>query len=149
MYLQTHKKAFSMLTAIFMIVLMSSVALFILSLSGKMVKNTTLQFQREQAVLLSRSYTEYALMAVTANEHNTSHCLNEITGKYGDYRIRADISYIGNTDIHASCTRVLSNTVVTPSSPLNVIIDVFIQYPDYDHPDDLNLTYHQRTLQKI
>ena len=148
MYLKKQRKAFSMITAIFIIVLMASVSLFILSLSGKMVKDTTLQFQREQAVLLSKSYTEYALMAVTANQHTTANCLNEITGTYGDYDIRADISYIGS-GIDPSCTRILSNTVSTLNSPLNIIIDVFIKYPDYDHPGDLNLTYHQRTLQKI
>ena len=72
MDLQQKRKAFSMITAIVVIVLMASVAVFIMNLSGKMVKETTTQYQREQAILLSKSYTEYAVMAVTANEHNTS-----------------------------------------------------------------------------
>ena len=91
------KKAFSMLTAIIVIVLMASVAVFILNLSGKMVKGTTVQFQREQAVLLGKSYTEYAIMAVTANEHNSTNCLNNISGIYGIYNIDINISYIANT----------------------------------------------------
>jgi len=148
------RKAFSMLTAIFVIVLMATVAAFILNLSGKMVKGTTVQFQREQSMLLAKSYTEYAIMAVTANEHNSSNCLNTITGGYGDdgngndlYSIKVDISYIGR-DVN-NCNNNLSNTVVTPKSPLNIIVDVFISYKDLDHPNDLNMTYHRRSLQKI
>ena len=143
------RKAFSMLTAIFIIVLMASVAAFIINLSGKMVKGTTVQFQREQAVLLAKSYTEYAIMAVTANEHNSSNCLNTITGDLGIYNIQVDIAYIGDTNLNGSCSNRLSTTVVTPKSPLNIIVDVFVRYPDIGHPDDLNMTYHRRSLQKI
>ncbi len=149
------RKAFSMLTAIFIIVLMATVAAFIVNLSGKMVQETTAQFQREQSMLLAKSYTEYAIMAVTANDHTSGQCLNNITGGYGNdgsgnplYNINVDISYIGN-NLNASCTRKLSTTVNTPMSPLNIIVDVFVSYPDPNHPDDLNMTYHRRSLQKI
>ena len=148
MVLQKTREAFSMITAIIVIVLMSSVALFILNISGKMVKETTTKYQREQAILLSKSYTEYAVMAVTANEHNSSNCLNTINGAYQDYKITVELSYIGR-DLDASCSRRLANDVNTTNSPLNVIIDVFVRYPDYDHPAELNMTYYKRTLQKI
>ena len=145
------RRAFSMITAIIMIVLMATVTMFIMNLSGKMVKETTTQFQREQAMLLTKSYTEYAIMAATANDHNSSNCLNTITGTYGDYAIDVTLSYIArNSEISGgNCANVLSNSVATKNSPLNIIIDVFVHYPDYDHPDDLNMTYHRRTLQKI
>jgi len=145
------RKAFSMLTAIFIIVLMATVAAFIVNLSGKMVKGTTVQFQREQAMLLAKSYTEYAIMAVTANNQNTT-CLNSINGSYNDYNITVNISYIGHHDIlNGGCTRILNpiNDVITAKSPLNIIVDVFVRYPDYDHPDGHNMTYHRRSLQKI
>jgi len=135
-------------TIIIVIVLMSSVALFILNISGKMVKETTTQYQREQAILLSKSYTEYAMMAVMGNEHNSTNCLNTIHGTYQDYKITVELSYIGR-DLDASCSRRLANDVNTSGSPLNIIVDTFVRYPDYDHPDDLNMTYYKRTLQKI
>ncbi len=144
------RKAFSMLTAIVIIVLMATVAAFIMNLSGKMVKSTTVQFQREQAVLLAKSYTEYAVMAVTANEHNSTECLRTITGSYGDYNVQVDIFYIGDANINANCApNILSNAVVTPKSPLNIILDVFVGYPDLDNPNNINMTYHRRSLQKI
>ena len=147
------RKAFSMLTAIIIIVLMATVAAFIMNLSGKMVKTTTVQFQREQAVLLAKSYTEYAVMAVTANEHNSSNCLNSITGTYGPYNVQADISYIGN-NLDGSCARVFNRdftveTIDTPKSQLNIIVDVFVDYPDIDNPNNVNMSYHRRSLQKI
>ncbi len=150
MHLQPQRKAFSMLTAIVVIVLMASVAMFIMSLSGKMVKATTTQYQREQAMLLSKSYTEYTVMAVTANKHNSTNCLNTINGAYQDYNITVKLSYIANTSTDISnCSRRLSTAVTTPGSPLNIIVDVFVRYPDYDHPDNLMKTYYKRTLQKI
>jgi len=152
------RKAFSMITAIIVIVLMATVGTFILNLSGKMVKGTTTQFQREQAMLLAKSYTEYAIMAVTANEHNNTAvpCLNTIIGSYPStnpaYNIDVNISYIGrginNTGANP-CAIILANDVNTTKSPLNIIIDVFVKYPDYDHPDGLMMTYHRRSLQKI
>ncbi len=152
------RKAFSMITAIIVIVLMATVGTFILNLSGKMVKGTTTQFQREQAMLLAKSYTEYAIMAVTANEHNDTQCLNNIKGRYPSttpaYYIDVNISYIGNTvngvsSLMGHCARELSTAATTPKSPLNIIIDVFVRYPDYDHPNNLRMTYHRRSLQKI
>ncbi|MBT8343427.1 MAG: type II secretion system protein [Sulfurovum sp.] len=144
------RKAFSMLTAIIVIILMATVAAFIMNLSGKMVKGTMAQFQREQSMLLAKSYTEFAIMAVTANEHNTSNCLNNISGSYGIFNVDVNISYIGNTDLDASC-RILSNAVTNIKSPLNIVVDVFVSYDDLDNPSSPppKITYHRRSLQKI
>ena len=150
MYIYQTRKAFSMLTAIVIIVLMATVAAFIMNLSGKMVKGTMTQFQREQSMLLAKSYTEYAIMAVTANEHNSSNCLNNISGTYGIYNIDVNISYIGDVNLHANCS-TLSNSVTTVKSPLNIIVDVFVSYDELDHPSSTppKITYHRRSLQKI
>jgi len=148
------RKAFSMITAIFVILLMASVGAFIMNLSGKMVKGTVAQFQREQSMLLAKSYTEYAIMAVTANDHKSASCLNNITGNYGGsdgYNINVNISYIGNSDLHSNCTP-LSTAVITPKSPLNIIVDVSVSYKELDHPlgaSAPDITYHRRSLQKI
>ncbi len=162
MQFQINRKAFSIITAIIVIVLMATVAILILNLSGKMIKETTTQFQREQAALLAKSYTEYAIMAVMSNDRNTtgtSNCLTDIDGTIGSpdngegYKIRVRIAYIGDANV-SSCdaTRVFSNSVVTRRSPLNIIVDTYVEYKEPDHPDSSNapyITYHKRTLQKI
>jgi len=145
------RKAFSMLTAIAVIVVISAIGGFILSLSGKMVSETTAQFQREQSMLLAKSFTEYAIMAVTANEHNSNNCLNTITSNINYYKIKVDISYIGR-DLDSSCKNIISTDVKTEKSPLSIIVDVYVRYQDPDDPRGANapyITYHKRTIQKI
>ncbi len=151
------RKAFSMITAIFVIIIMATVAMFVLNLSGKMVKETTTQYQREQAMLLAKSYTEYAVMAVTANDRKNDPCLYTIKGNIGStpgngngYRARVHIAYITVNGEEGTCSgaRLLTASVTTLSTPLTVMIDTYIDYKD---PDDTTnwRTYHERTLQKI
>ena len=142
-----QRAGFSMITAITMIVLMSGVAIFISNLSGKMLQETTAQYQREQAVLLANSYTEYAIMAVTANNRNVN-CLERINGNFGTYSARIEISYIGTATEIGNCeiSRQLAILSANNRAPLSIIIDAYIDYRD---PDNLNLTYHRRTIQKI
>ncbi len=144
------RPGFSMITAIFVIVLMAAVAAFIFNLSGKMVKETTDQYLREQAIFLARSYTEYAVLAATANEQNSSNCLDDINGSYGIYTIDVNLSYIGTAKALTgnNCARVLSGGVTTEKSPLSIVVDVFVHYPDPNQPD-LNTTYHERRLLKL
>lgn len=153
MHYQNQRKAFAMITAIIVIVLMSTVTMFVMNLSGKLVKETTAQYQKEQAMLLANSYTEYAVMAVTANDRSVK-CLRTINGTYNGYRARIQISYIGNYTTIGNCagTRKLSTAVVTPDTPLTIIVDAYIDYDDLDNPSGSGvpkITYHRRTVQKI
>ncbi len=150
------RSAFSMLTAIFIIVIMATVAVFVVSLSGKIVKSTTAQYQHEQAELYAKSYTEYAILAVTGNDRS-SNCLETITGTIGSpttgngYRIRTHIAYIGPTSEIGSCatTRKLSTNVTTINTPLTIIIDAYVDYKDPDNTGGPWLTVHRRSIQKI
>jgi type II secretory pathway pseudopilin PulG len=150
------RKAFSMLTAIFIIVLMATVAMFVMSLSGKIVKTTTAQYQQEQAQLYAKSYTEYAVLAVTGNDRSNN-CLETISGTIGSpasgngYRIRTHISYIGPASEIGNCaaTRKLSTNVTTDGTPLTIIIDAYVDYKDPDNSGGPWLTVHRRSTQKI
>lgn len=162
MYNTTTRKGFSLLTAIVVIVLMASVAIFVMNLSGKMVKSTTGQFQREQAILLAKSYTEYAVMAISANDRNATgiNCLTDIDSNnvirsesVGGFQVRVRIAYIGDAGV-STCpaARVFSSSVTTTQTPLTAVIDVYVEYKPLDHHDPSNapwITYHKRTLQKI
>ena len=157
------RNGFSMITAIFVIVLMASISVLVLNLSGKMVKQTTAQYQREQAALWAKSYTEYTVMAITANNRTeTNVCLRQINAKIGPnpnrgqgYRVQVQIAYIGNgiglgTLVNCPANRQLSTNVGSRKSPLTAIIDVYVRYKDPDNPTaDYWFTYHRRTLQKI
>jgi peptidyl-tRNA hydrolase len=56
-HFKQHRKAFSMITAIFVILMMATVGGFIMNLSGKMVQETASQYRKEQAILYAKSYT--------------------------------------------------------------------------------------------
>ena len=149
------RKAFSMITAIFVIVIMATIAMFVTSLSGRGVKATSNQYQKAQAMLYAKSYTEFAIMAVTAH-NRTANCVETITGSIGNineggYAIRTHIAYIGPTSEIGNCsgTRQLSNNVTTPSTPLTIIVDAYVDYKDPDNTAAPKITVHRRTVQKI
>ena len=153
-----HKKAFSMLTAIVVIVTMSVIAMYVTSTAGKSIKTTTDQYRNEQAALYAKSYTEYAIMAVGANAARmlapadpTNGCLNTISATIGEdistnsgrgrgYQVRVQIAYIGNGAAFgtsgysgiANCAglRQLATNVADANTPLSLIIDTYVDYND-------------------
>lgn len=155
-----NRKAFSLLTAIIVIVLMATVAMLVMSISAKIVKETTTQYRKEQAVLLAKSYTEFAIMAVTANDR-TADCIENINGNNviatdndgKGYQVDTRISYIGNATTAnlgtCAATRLLNTAVKTPGSDLQIIVDVYVRYKELDNTSADWITYHRRTLQKI
>lgn len=178
-----------MITAVFVIVMMATLTALIQNIMGKTIHATTQQYQKEQAMLLARSYTELAILYVSSYDRNgTNSCLNTITADFGQnifrpngtsrtqYQIETEIRYIGKG------TELLDNTVSscydgTTATPINarttvlsrltgndsfdntmsLIIDVYVKYQDLEHPlnqdnnanNDMYMTYHRRTLQKI
>ncbi len=157
-----------MITAIFVIVIMATVAMLVFSLSGKMVKNTTIQYRHEQAILLARSYTELAIMAVMDYNRSTD-CIEDINGVVNGivpdgptnsggstngkgYRVQTRIYYLGNSLPCSSTRRLTGNssygtssivtdyndTSQTGDSVAGIVVDVYVSYKDPDAPDVTN-----------
>jgi len=160
MMVQKSKKAFSMVTAIFVIIIMASITSLIMNVTGKTVKATTQQYQDEQARLLARSYTELGIMYALYYDRNAlGDCLETINDTFKNYTILVELHYIGNSTVLNGCTRTLDPVVGTQGTwtanssgfekSLSLMIDTYISYSD---PDDLlnrPITYHRRTLQKL
>ena len=153
-----------MITAIFVIVMMTTLAALIQNVTGKTIKATTQQYKKEQAVLLARSYTELAILYVSAYDRNVS-CIDTINAQFGPsinnggYDIQTEIRYVGpNNEVNICGARALT---VFPSPSANsfeetisLIIDVYVRYKDLDDPsaldaNDRNISYHRRSLQKL
>ena len=157
------RKAFSMITAIFVIVIMATVAMLVFSTSGKIVKESTIQYRKEQAMLLAKSYTELAVMAVMDHNRSASNsCIEDINGAVNalipgatpvsgantngtGYDVETKIYYLGNS-LPCTTTRILNsstsiqtdynNTTPTPSDALAaIIVDVYVKYKDPDVPN--------------
>lgn len=162
------RQAFSMITAIFVIVIMATIASFVLNLSGKVTKETTSQYQNEQAILYAKSYTEFAVMAATSRD-----CIRRIDAFIGasqqkayegeGYIAQVDVQYIGNNLSIAGCTNTIGGAITTPASQGGIVlIDTYIKYRDIDIVDAFKnaggsvtknnvpwVTYHRRTLQRL
>ena len=158
-----HKKAFSMITAIFTIVMMASVTALIMNVTGKTVKETTVQYQKEQAILLARSYTELGLLyAMHYDRVANSDCLETIIAEFGDeenlYEITINLKYISNdTLLPQTCedngntiARWVDNGMGGFNQTISVVIDVYVSYKNFDDPiTTRRVTFHRRTLQKL
>jgi len=161
-----NKKAFSLLVAIFVIMLISIVASYIFYTSSTVAKTGSIQYQREQAAIYARSYTEYAILAISGNNRNSGQCITTINANIGNpnigqgYKIVVKISYIGNNKYINSCNtnNIIANlNDTTDEDTLFAIIDVYVSYKDIMHRS-INTqwqnyipwqTYHKRSIQKI
>ena len=153
------RSGFSMLVAIFVILMLSLVATYIFYASSSISKEGSIQYQREQAMILARSYTEYAVLAVSG----TGNCINTINANIGTpnsgrgYRVRVNITYIGNNRYITGCTNVAANLPNSDVDTLSIIVDVYVEYKDISNPSLYNgfasyvpwQAYHRRSIQKI
>ena len=154
------RPAFAMITAIFVIMIMASVAAFVMNLSGKMVQETTTQYRREQAILYAKSYTEYAIMAATAQT-----CIRNIKAEVGGdqndvkqgegYHIVVRVKYLGSNS--ACSNRVGPGALTDPDTV--ILVDTYVRYrnPESEAASgsganwstNSGITYHRRTIQRL
>jgi len=156
---RANKRAFSMVTAIIVIFIMATVSAMILGVSNRTVHATTAQYQKEQARLLARSYTELAMLYIIHYDRDANNnCIEKIYADFGDtnnqYHIETNIQYIGNSGLLPNCGSNITPdwNVSNPTgfnSSIAVVIDVFVKYSNFDDPLDRNITFHRRTVQKL
>ena len=170
------RKAFSMLTAIIVIVLMAGVSTLVMNLSGKIIKETGAQYRKEQAILLAKSYTEFAILAIQGHNMSTNGCLEGVYGVVNNiipgsnanadtdgtgYRVSIQLTYIG-LPATISCDNKyrLDSAAPSASSDTSVLIDVNVRYKDPAKVSDIlsrggsvagmqEINYNRRTLQRL
>jgi len=172
------RKAFSMFTAIMVIIMMASIASLVFSTAGKITAETTAQYRKEQSMLLAKSYTEFAILAIQEHNMNGGNCLRTITANLNSldgstntngvakgegYYVEVKIQYIGlpaaiNCPAITTGFESLGSLAISTSADLSAMIDVYVQYHDLDIVGKLGgtasstdpwVTYHRRTLQKL
>ena len=164
------RKAFSMLTAIVVIVLMAGVTALVMNLSGKIIKETSAQYRKEQSILLAKSYTEYAILAIQAQNMVANGCLRSVQGMVNStafdtnntnganrgegYRVLVSLRYIGlPAAIACPNQRRLDRGDPSTSNDTAVQVDVNVRYRDIESVDSggtpQNVHYNRRTLQRL
>ena len=162
MILQKMRPAFSMITAIFVIVIMAGLLAMVSNLAGKITKETGAQYRKEQAMLLAKSYTEFAILAIQGHQMNDVdiNCLNRFTADINSlevdganangvtdgegYRVEVSLQYIGLRQQGINCPATSVNSTGhksfghhetsarTISNDVSVTVDVYVMYHDMD-----------------
>ena len=143
-----------MMTAIaFMLVMATILALMVMETSQTTKRGADVYFQ-EQAHMLAKSATEYALLAISGHDRIANNdCVNQIRTSYPAvnpiYDINTTIRYIGfnNAGFGANCNRYVGS-IRTPESNGTVIIDVYVELDAAATSTSEALRFHRRTMQK-
>ncbi len=142
------RPAFTLLSAIFLMVLVAVLLMLSLSISSQTIKQTGDLYLKEQAQLLAKSSTEFALLAISAHDNRVD-CINQIHLDYpGEgtklFDIDMTLYYIG-AGLPATCN-LLENSIATRESNGTVMIDTVVSYTD--PATDEQVRFYRRTIQK-
>ncbi len=142
------RRGFTLLSAIFLMVLVATLMVLAYSLSSQTKKQTGDIYMQEQAQLLARSATEFALLAISGHD-NHADCIEQINLQYPQgspiYDINMTLYYIGN-GLPCDGNHTLANNIATAESNGTVLIDTFISYTDTSTNE--RVRFHRRTIQK-
>lgn len=160
-YLLTKSRnAMAMIMAIAVIVIIATIMALALALSSQTTKRTTDLYVYEQAVLLSKSAAEYALLRISKVTPCTISSLNfspDIDGDGTDdyYDINISLSYIYKnppTDCTANAiapANRMYTTVTTDEQNGSVLMDITVSVPKSKNIGSEPITYFRRTIQKL
>lgn len=152
--MQHKRSGFTIILAIWILVAMTSIMALMLSFSSQTLSQTTSIYVKEQAQLLSKSATEYALLAISAHDRNTTgNCINSINSTYSpnnvtQFDINSSIKYIGMGNLAGLCDHLIgAQNINTAESNGTIIIDTYVTARNKSTTDPI-IRYHRRTLQK-
>ncbi len=147
------RRGFGLITAIVIMITVATLMTLMIGLSSTSVKVTLDLYLKEQAELLSRSATEYALLAISGHD-NSVDCIQNINIAYPQadptHEANVTIWYIGR-GLPALCTNILpngANNIDTNESNLTVIIDTVVSVNQANTGITEPIRVHRRTIQK-
>ena len=164
------RKGFSLITAIVVMVLMAGITASVMNISGKVTKETSSQYRKEQSILLAKSYTEFAILAIQGHDMTNNRCLEGVNGVINNiipgspananagtgYRVNIHLQYIGlPAAIACPSNRVLDSASRSTTPNTSVLIDVSVRYRDIEFLDSKlearaqEIHYNRRTLQRL
>jgi len=162
------RSGMAMLTAIAFLVIIAGMMATMLSMTAVTTKRTEHMYFNEQAQLLARSATEFALLAISGhNRAGNTDCVTGTTSVFPAgapyFNVRTTIRYIGlnipaaNQVVGNPCfdnTYILEPTpspatpTYPPQSEGTVLIDVYVTSINPNLNIGETISYHRRTLQK-
>lgn len=159
-YLLRKRGGFAMIMAIAVVVIISTIMALSLAMTAETTKKTTDLYIYEQAVLLSQSAAEYALLRISQNPP----CTDEVT--LGLDHFKPDLDGNGNPnddicDINISLRYIYDSNapcltyggtfytaVTTPEQNGSVLMDITVSVNDTNITSE-PITYFRRSIQKL
>ena len=149
-----NRTGFAMMMAIMVIVIIATLMAASLSMTAETSKRTTDVYMHEQALLLTRSATEYALLKLSGENRTGLACLNNIAMAYPTnaaatklFDITINISYYGLETVCNNSLNPAPNNMQTAESTGTILLDVMVS-SNPNLPIE-PIRYHRRTLQKL
>jgi len=145
------RRGFGLITAIIIMVTVATLMTLMIGLSSGGVKVTMDIYLKEQAEILARSATEYALLAISGHD-NSKNCIEKINITYPNsanptHEANLTIYYMGR-DIPFTCKNILANDINTSESNMTVIIDAVVSVNQVNTGITEPIRVHRRTIQK-
>ena len=143
-HLLKSRDAFAMIMAIAVIVILTSIMALSISLTSQTTKRTTDIYIHEQAILLSKSASEYALLQISQNPPCSIPSIS-FTDEY--YNIEVNLSYI-YTDPSPCALANKYFDINTSESNGSVLMDVAVSVTDTNITSE-PIRYFRRSIQKL
>lgn len=139
-----------MIMAISVIVIISTIMALSLAMTAETTKKTTDLYLYEQAVLLSKSAAEYALLQISQNPPCSVNNLNFTQDSI--YNINVDIHYIYTNPSPCIATPPPGGidyfTITTPEQNGSVLMDITVSVTDENITSE-PIKYFRRSIQKL
>jgi len=147
---RSSRNAMAMIMAIAVIVIISTIMALSLSITTQTTKRTNDLYLYEQAILISKSATEYALLRIAddgACTHSTANLLDYTQDTI--YNVQTRILYIYDNATNPCTAAQTYTTVNTPQQDGSVMLDITVTVPDNINVTSEPIRYFRRTLQKL
>jgi type II secretory pathway pseudopilin PulG len=148
--LKASRNGIAMIMAIAVIVIIATIMALSLALTTKTTKKTIDLYLYEQAVLLSHSATEYALLRIAQDNNSTNPCTFTGANFTQDliYDINISVQYIYTSFPATGNAAQRYTTIQTSEQNGSVLMDVSVSVND-DNIASEPIRYFRRTIQKL
>jgi len=145
--LKSSRNGIAMIMAITVILIVATIMALSIAMTTQTTKRTTDIYIYEQAVLLSKSATEYALLKIA----DDGPCSNINTLNFtqnGYYNISITNRYVYTAPLPAACPVPDTIIVQTPEQNGSVIMDVTVTVDDKSITNE-TIRFFRRSIQKL
>lgn len=143
------KRGFSLIMAIFFVVIIATLGMLSLNFSTKTGKQTVNIYLREQAELYAKSAIDFTVLAMQRNDYSKN-CLDNLTLKFDDtFSANVDVIYLDSAMTgckNRSGGAVSTYSVKSGKGDNMAILDVVVSTVPGISPEPIR--FHRRTIQR-